>query len=205
MEPLDGDVTQLLRKWRAGDRDAEGQLFALVMPDLRRLARCYIFREKADEILQPSALVNEAYLRLVSAKEQDWQNRQHFSAIAARTMRFDRPYTGKANPWYLEIPGVSRFAPDDKAYVNAPSTNALYAIAAVKAGELDRAAQALDAVARFTLRGGNFEEVYEPNQNTPMKRVFYQSEKDFTWGASWYLRAYSDYQAAMASRSQPHV
>jgi hypothetical protein len=42
-------------------------------------------------------------------------------------------------------------------------------------------------------------------QDAPMKRVFYQSEKDFTWGASWYLRAYSDYQAAMASRSQPHV
>jgi len=87
MEPEVGDVTQLLKKWRAGDPDAESQLFRLVMPDLRRLAQYYISRERPDEILQPSALVNEAYLRLVRAKEQDWQNRQHFFAVAARAMR----------------------------------------------------------------------------------------------------------------------
>ncbi len=87
MEPQAGDVTQLLRKWCAGDRAAESQLFKLVMPDLRRLARYYASRERPDEILQPTALVNEAYLRLVRAKEQDWQNRRHFFAIAARAMR----------------------------------------------------------------------------------------------------------------------
>ncbi len=87
MEPEVGDVTQLLKKWRAGDPDAESQLFRLVMPDLRRLAQYYISRERPDEILQPSALVNEAYLRLVRAKEQDWQSRQHFFAVAARAMR----------------------------------------------------------------------------------------------------------------------
>ena len=71
MEPQAGEVTALLKKWRAGDRDAESELFRLVMPDLRRLARYYISRERerADGFLQPSALVNEAYLRLVGAKE----------------------------------------------------------------------------------------------------------------------------------------
>ena len=87
MEPQAGEVTELLKKWRAGDRDAESELFRLVMPDLRRLARYYISRERADQILQPSALVNEAYLKLVAAKEQDWQNRHHFFAVAARAMR----------------------------------------------------------------------------------------------------------------------
>jgi RNA polymerase sigma factor (TIGR02999 family) len=82
-----GDVTQLLKKWRAGDRDAEGELFRLVMPDLQRMARYYLSREKPDQLLQASALVNEIYLRLVGAKGQDWQNRQHFFALAARAMR----------------------------------------------------------------------------------------------------------------------
>ena len=58
MDPQVGEVTRLLQKWRTGDRDAENQLFKLVMPDLRRLARCYTSRERPDQILQPSALVN---------------------------------------------------------------------------------------------------------------------------------------------------
>jgi RNA polymerase sigma factor (TIGR02999 family) len=87
MDPQVGEITQLLKKWRTGDREAENQLFKLVMPDLRRLARHYTSRERPDQILQPSALVNEAYLRLVGAREQDWQSRQHFFAIAARAMR----------------------------------------------------------------------------------------------------------------------
>jgi RNA polymerase sigma factor (TIGR02999 family) len=87
MDPQAGEVTQLLKKWRTGDRDAETKLFKLVMPDLRRLARYYISRERHDQILQPSALVNEAYLRLVRARDQDWQSRQHFFAMAARAMR----------------------------------------------------------------------------------------------------------------------
>jgi RNA polymerase sigma factor (TIGR02999 family) len=82
-----GDVTQLLKKWRTGDREAESQLFQVVLPDLRRLARYYTSREKPDHILQPTAVVNEAYLRLVRARDQDWQSRQHFFAIAARAMR----------------------------------------------------------------------------------------------------------------------
>src|SRR5260370_14205320 len=87
MELVSGDVTQLLKKWRAGDRSAESELFRLVMPDLQRMARYYLSREKPDQLLQASALVNEIYLKLVGAKVEDWPNRQHFFALAARAMR----------------------------------------------------------------------------------------------------------------------
>ncbi len=87
MEPISGDITQLLQKWCAGDRNVESELFRLVMPHLQRMARHYLSREKPDQLLQASSLVNEVYLKLVGAKEQDWGNRQHFFALAARAMR----------------------------------------------------------------------------------------------------------------------
>jgi RNA polymerase sigma factor (TIGR02999 family) len=82
-----GEITQLLGKWRGGDHDAESRLFELLLPDLRRIARRYFRAERAGHTLQPTALVNEAFLRLVSAKGIDWQDRGHFFAVAARMMR----------------------------------------------------------------------------------------------------------------------
>src|ERR1700680_5212867 len=85
-EPM-GDITQLLHAWRAGDREAENQLFALVLPNMRRLAHYLMKRERKGHTLQPTELVDQIYFRLVAAKDRDWQNRKHFFAIAARAMR----------------------------------------------------------------------------------------------------------------------
>ena len=82
-----GDVTQLLHQWREGNREAENKLFALVFPDLRRLAHYLMKGERKGHSLQPTELVNQIYFRLVAAKDRDWQNRRHFFAIAARAMR----------------------------------------------------------------------------------------------------------------------
>jgi RNA polymerase sigma factor (TIGR02999 family) len=82
-----GDVTFLLRQWRAGDRASEERLFDLILPDLRRMARSYLSRERRDHTLEPTELVDQIYFRLVAAKDRDWQNRGHFFAIAARAMR----------------------------------------------------------------------------------------------------------------------
>lgn len=81
------DVTQLLHQWREGDHDAENQLFELVLPDLRRLAHYLMSGERRNHSLEATELVNQVYFRLVAAKNRDWQNRRHFFAIAARTMR----------------------------------------------------------------------------------------------------------------------
>jgi RNA polymerase sigma factor (TIGR02999 family) len=81
------DVTGLLAAWRQGDRAADSRLMAIVYRDLRRVARRKLGTERADHSLEPTALVHEAYLRLVDFRRLRWQNRTHFFAIAARVMR----------------------------------------------------------------------------------------------------------------------
>lgn len=78
------DVTHWLIAWRSGDREAADRLLSLVYPELRKIARGYLARERQDHTLQPTALVHEAYLRLVDQKRVAWQDRSHFFAIASK-------------------------------------------------------------------------------------------------------------------------
>jgi RNA polymerase sigma factor (TIGR02999 family) len=82
-----GAVTQLLRAWSDGEDDALERLTPLVEAELRRLARGYMGRERRGHTLQPTALVNEAFLRLTDARSVRWQDRAHFLGISARLMR----------------------------------------------------------------------------------------------------------------------
>ena len=81
------DVTGILQEWRAGDRAASERLFPLVYDELKRQARRHLRRERADHTLQPTALVHEAYLRMVDQTSQAIENRAHFFALASRIMR----------------------------------------------------------------------------------------------------------------------
>jgi RNA polymerase sigma factor (TIGR02999 family) len=81
------DVTGLLVAWGNGEEEAHGALMDAVYGELRRLAGAYLRRERFDHTLPPTALVHEAYLKLVDQKRVRWQNRAHFFAIAARQMR----------------------------------------------------------------------------------------------------------------------
>jgi RNA polymerase sigma factor (TIGR02999 family) len=80
-------LTDLLLQWRDGDRAALDKLFPLVYKELRRLAGHYMRRQGAGHTLQTSALIDEAYLRLIDHKNMRWQNRAHFFAVAAQAMR----------------------------------------------------------------------------------------------------------------------
>jgi|CXWL01.1.fsa_nt_gi RNA polymerase sigma factor (TIGR02999 family) len=83
----DGAVTAALAAWRSGDPAAEDALVRLVYADLHVRARGFLAGERREHTLQPTALVNEAYLRLLGQRSVDWQDRSHFYAIAAKTMR----------------------------------------------------------------------------------------------------------------------
>src|SRR5215471_5892051 len=88
MKTAPEQVTTLLRKWSEGDEAALEQLMPLVYDQLHRLAHQHLRREAPGHILQTSALINEAYLRLVSDQpEKEWENRSHFFGIAAKLMR----------------------------------------------------------------------------------------------------------------------
>ena len=86
MRPLQG-ITQLLVRWSEGDRGALDELMPLVYDELHKLAGIYLRRERHNHTLQPTALVNEAYVRLVDQENLSWQSRAQFYGLAAKLMR----------------------------------------------------------------------------------------------------------------------
>ena len=96
MKATPADITGLLVAWGNGDRAALDTLLPLVQQELRRVASRQMARERPGHVLQPTALVNEAYIRLVDWKNVQWQNRAHFFAVAAGIMRRILVNTAKA-------------------------------------------------------------------------------------------------------------
>ncbi len=80
-------ITQLLVNWRSGDKSALDQLLPLIYQELRRLAESYLRRERSDHTLQPTALIHEAYLRLIDRDHPEWESRTHFYGVTSRLMR----------------------------------------------------------------------------------------------------------------------
>ena len=81
------EVTVFLKAWSDGDRAAADSLLQLVYKEMRKLAASYLQKQRPDHTLQPTALVHEAYLKLIDTSEINWQDRAHFFAVAAQTMR----------------------------------------------------------------------------------------------------------------------
>jgi RNA polymerase sigma factor (TIGR02999 family) len=133
-----GKVTALLGAWGAGDDAALEQLLPLVETELRRLARAYMARERRGHTLQPTALVNEAFLRLVNAKGLRWQDRAHFIGIAARLMRRVLVDHARAKGYQKRGGGALKVSLDETMAVSpVPDFNLL---------ALDRALEGLAAV-----------------------------------------------------------
>ena len=82
-----GEVTQLLHRWTQGDTSALESLVPLVYADLRRIARHHLNKERPDHTLQPTALINEVFIRLLGQQSLQWQNRKHFFGAVAKLMR----------------------------------------------------------------------------------------------------------------------
>jgi RNA polymerase sigma factor (TIGR02999 family) len=119
-----GDITQLLNEWRDGSKQAEDELFTLVLPNLRRLARYLMKGERKGHSLQPTELVDQIYLRLIRAKDRDWQSRAHFFAIAGRAMRrylIDHA-RGRPNAEFVALEGIKDFLPANSAKLDLAIT-----------------------------------------------------------------------------------
>ena len=119
-----GDITQLLNEWRDGSKQAEDELFTLVLPNLRRLAHYLMKGERKGHSLQPTELVDQIYLRLIRAKDRDWQSRAHFFAIAGRAMRrylIDHA-RGRPNVEFVALEGIKDFLPANSAKLDLAIT-----------------------------------------------------------------------------------
>jgi RNA polymerase sigma factor (TIGR02999 family) len=85
--PLPGEITQLLKRWHEGDETALDLVMTILYSELHSIASKYLNNERKDHTLQPTALVNEAFLKLIKEQDINWENRAHFLAVAAQIMR----------------------------------------------------------------------------------------------------------------------
>jgi RNA polymerase sigma factor (TIGR02999 family) len=122
------DVTQLVRQLGKGDPDAPAKVMPIVYEELRRLARGYLQHERPGHTLQPTALVHEAYLRLVQQKEVEWQDRSHFFGIAARLMRQILVNYAKAHRTGKRGGGAPKLSLDAAEFVPQESADDLVAL-----------------------------------------------------------------------------
>ncbi|HEY9503035.1 MAG TPA: sigma-70 family RNA polymerase sigma factor [Pyrinomonadaceae bacterium] len=137
MSTSQNEVTQLLVAWSNGDQVARDELMSVVYQELHRLAHKYMRRESPDHTLQTSALVNEAFLRLVDQRNVQWQNRSHFYAIAAQMMRRilvdyarNRRYA-KRGGGLREIPLDETMLSDDRSHEVVALDDALLELAKI--------------------------------------------------------------------------
>src|SRR5256884_9066400 len=112
------EITQLLLNWSKGDQAALDQLIPLVYPELRKLARRYMGRESPEHTLQTSALINEAYLRLIDQQAVEWNDRAHFFAVAAQVMRHILIDHARSHLYGKRGAGAQHVALDDVAIVS---------------------------------------------------------------------------------------
>lgn len=143
-----GDVTVLLSKLTKGNEEAASKLIPLVYTEMRRLAGAYMRRERSDHTLQPTALVNEAYLKLVEQRSVNWQSRAHFFGIAAQVMR--RILVDHARGHMRDKRGGGQKpVPIDEALVFAPE----------QSEEFLKLNEALDRLSKFDERQGKIVEL----------------------------------------------
>ena len=133
--------TELLRAWSQGDESARDRLIPILYGELHRLARRYMRQERPDHTLQATALVNEAYLRLVDVNRIEWRNRTHFLALAAQTMRRILIESARSRHRQKRGAGAVRVDLDDIPELPEPEERSLVALS-----------EALSALAAFDPR-----------------------------------------------------
>jgi RNA polymerase sigma factor (TIGR02999 family) len=143
-----GSVSRLLQAWRGGDLRARDDLMPVVYRELRRRAGAYLRRERQDHTLQPTALVHEAYMRLVPQERVAWQDRAHFFAIASQTMRRILVDYAREHQAAKRVGGAVKVTLDDRIGAAGPRACGLI--------DLD---QALDDLTRIDPRQGQIVEL----------------------------------------------
>ena len=128
MELSSAEVTQLLAAWEQGNQAALDQLMPLVYDELRQMAKRYMARQNAGHTLQTTALINEAYLKLIGQPAKHWQNRAHFFAVAAQAMRHILVDYARAHQYAKRGGGAQVVSLDEALVVSAERASELVAL-----------------------------------------------------------------------------
>jgi RNA polymerase sigma-70 factor, ECF subfamily len=178
-----GDVSKLLRAWSGGDQKALETLTTVVYDELRRLARRYMRRERPGHSLQTTALVNEAYMRLVDYNRMEWQNRAHFFAVSSQLMRRILVDHARRHNNQKRGAGAQQVSLDEAAAVSGGRTTDLVALddALIALARLDpRKVQVVEM--RF-FGGLNVEETAEVLKVSPITVM-----RDWSTAKAWLYR-----------------
>jgi len=177
------DVSRLLARWKEGDEAALQELVPIVHDELRRLARRQMAGERPGRTLQPTALVNEAYLRLADLRQMQWQDRAHFFAMAARVMRRILVDAARSRGYQKRGGGAQRVSfTQALAVAEAPSTDVV---------QLD---DALEALAQVDARKSRVVELrffggLSVDETAEVLQVSRETVKrDWTFAKLWLLR-----------------
>ena len=184
-------VTALLVEWRGGNEDAAAKLLPLVHDELKRIARRHMAGERNDHLLQATALVNEAYLRLVDVRRIDWQDRAHFYAMSARVMRRVLVDFARAQKNQKRGGELQRITFDQNLPVASDTPEDLIAIddaLRALAGEYERKAQVVELRFFGGLSVEETAEVLKISQETVMR--------DWKFAKNWLMRELSRNTAA---------
>jgi RNA polymerase sigma factor (TIGR02999 family) len=147
-ESLPGETTRLLAQWRAGDQAAFERLLPIVYEELRRLASSYMRGERPDHLLQTTALVHEAYLRLIDQQDANYETRNHFFAVAAQVMRHVLVDYARTRSRAKRGGGVPTVPLEDVAVISPERADELIAVDSV-----------LESLMAFDLRKGRIFEL----------------------------------------------
>jgi RNA polymerase sigma factor (TIGR02999 family) len=186
MTPTSHEITQLLLAWSDGDKQALDRLVPLVYDELRRLAQNYMRRERAGQTLQTTALIHEAYLRLIDADQVQWRNRAHFFGIAARLMRQILVARARERGCQKRGGGAERVSLDEAMVIDERLDEDLVALDEAL-GELSQFDARMAQVVEMRFFGGLTEEEIAAALDVSTKTV----RRDWRLARSWLRRKLS--------------
>lgn len=186
MTPTSREITQLLLAWSDGDKQALDRLVPLVYDELRRLAQNYMRRERAGQTLQTTALIHEAYLRLIDADRVQWRNRAHFFGIAARLMRQILVARARERGCQKRGGGAERVSLDEAMVIDERLDENLVALDEAL-GELSQFDARMAQVVEMRFFGGLTEEEIAAALDVSTKTV----RRDWRLARSWLRRKLS--------------
>jgi len=189
-----GEVTRLLQDWNDGHREALDKLLPLVYDELRRLAHSYLSHERPDHTLQTTALVHEAYLKLIDQRSVNWQNHGHFFAISAQAMRRILLDSARRRTSAKRGSGGTKISLDEAATVSREAANeSLLALdrALQKLEEVDAAQSKIVELRYFG--GLTIEETAKVLKTSPAT-----VKREWTMARAWLYRAMSGSSDSLA-------
>ena len=185
METSTGEVTRLLQDWSDGSREALDKLLPLVYEELRRLAHSYLTHERPDHTLQTTALVHEAYLKLIDQRSVNWQNRAQFFALSAQAMRRILIDSARRHTSVKRGSGGPKISLDEAATVSGETANESLLALDMALQELEKVDAEQSRIVELRYFGGlTIEETAEVLKSSPAT-----VKREWTMARAWLYKA----------------